>query len=97
MLQPTNSSFGVYWRYKGQQEEVMVTAVLDYKTNSRAARPKVPSGLYLLAVNIGGREATRRWMNLHGPSVATRRREGPVLLGRRDAVADLSSFQVDSK
>ena len=48
-------------------EELDMYAVLRWTTKSKAARPKVPSGLYLLAGSGGGRSYTSAflWKNRH--------------------------------
>jgi hypothetical protein len=44
--------------YTGEEEvgeELVVSSILKFKSISKAKNPKVPSGLYLLAHNGGGR------------------------------------------
>ena len=55
-------------------EELYTVGILKYKTASKAARPKVPTGLYLLFFNMGGRCTT--WQFL-----ARRRKRSDVILG----------------
>ncbi|GAQ91626.1 hypothetical protein KFL_008210040 [Klebsormidium nitens] len=55
-------------------EELYTVGILKYKTASKAARPKVPTGLYLLFFNMGGRCIT--WQFL-----ARRRKRSDVILG----------------
>ena len=38
-------------------EGLIVTCVLNYVTKSRAAKPKVPTGKYLVMMNMGGPDA----------------------------------------
>ena len=55
-------------------EGLIVTCVLNYVSKSRAAKPKVPTGKYMVMMNMGGR--TQTWAFLQ-----KRKRAGDVILG----------------
>ena len=58
-------------------ETLVTSGVLNFVSRSRSARPRAPSGKYLLACNMGGRQATMEFM-------ARRRGPGQVMLGAFD-------------
>lgn len=58
-------------------KELQTIEILDFKTVSRAARPKVPTDLYLLFSNGGGRWCTRQFFD-------HRRQQSDVILGIDD-------------
>lgn len=58
-------------------EELETIGILKYTTSSKAARPRVPSGLYLLFVNRGGRLCTWKFLN-------ARRKPSDLILGLGD-------------